>query len=133
MRRKHGRVGLSKSSARRLQSTKKGTPSSTGDDDSNDDDGSGSDDDGASGMAPQGNAGDEDDMDVVVQDDDADDSKLYCTCQRVSHGDMVACDNEDCPYEWFHWPCVGLTQEPKGRWLCDHCRKLPQSRIKLAR
>ena len=26
---------------------------------------------------------------------------------------MVACDNEDCPYEWFHYPCVGITDPPK--------------------
>ena len=32
---------------------------------------------------------------------------------QVSYGDMVACDNEDCPYEWFHYPCVGVTAPPK--------------------
>jgi inhibitor of growth protein 3 len=26
---------------------------------------------------------------------------------------MVACDNEDCPYEWFHYPCGGVTAPPK--------------------
>ncbi|KAK5649700.1 hypothetical protein RI129_000729 [Pyrocoelia pectoralis] len=31
----------------------------------------------------------------------------YCICNQVSYGDMVACDNEDCPSEWFHYPCVG--------------------------
>lgn len=132
MRKKHGKMGLSKSNARRLMSNKKGTPSSTGDDDSADEE-SGSDDDESSAAAGKDGAADEDEMDVVVQEDDADDSKLYCFCKSVSHGDMVACDNEDCPHEWFHWECVGLTQEPKGRWLCEHCRKLPQSRIKLAR
>ena len=25
----------------------------------------------------------------------------------------MACDNEDCPYEWFHYPCVGITDPPK--------------------
>ena len=33
----------------------------------------------------------------------------YCTCKRVSYGDMVACENPDCPIEWFHFRCVGLT------------------------
>lgn len=28
--------------------------------------------------------------------------------------DMVACDNVDCPYEWFHYPCVGISAPPKG-------------------
>jgi inhibitor of growth protein 3 len=36
---------------------------------------------------------------------------------------MVACDNDSCPYEWFHWKCVGLTREPVGTWFCDECRK----------
>ena len=37
----------------------------------------------------------------------------YCICNQVSYGDMVACDNTDCPYEWFHYPCVGVTAPPK--------------------
>ncbi|KAJ5979853.1 Zinc finger PHD-type [Penicillium waksmanii] len=65
----------------------------------------------------------EDDLD---DDDDEDegneDTKVYCTCRTVSHGDMVACDNDNCPYEWFHWKCVGLTREPVGTWYCDECR-----------
>ncbi len=31
----------------------------------------------------------------------------YCTCNRVSFGDMVACENDACPIEWFHYECVG--------------------------
>ncbi|XP_023332295.1 inhibitor of growth protein 3 isoform X2 [Eurytemora carolleeae] len=45
----------------------------------------------------------------------------YCVCNQVSYGDMVACDNEDCPYEWFHYPCVGITAPPKGKWYCAPC------------
>lgn len=45
----------------------------------------------------------------------------YCICNQVSYGDMVACDNEDCPFEWFHYPCVGITQPPKGKWYCPQC------------
>eukprot|EP00088_Acartia_fossae_P020946 TRINITY_DN2243_c1_g1_i4.p1 TRINITY_DN2243_c1_g1~~TRINITY_DN2243_c1_g1_i4.p1 ORF type:complete len:457 (-),score=120.06 TRINITY_DN2243_c1_g1_i4:180-1550(-) len=45
----------------------------------------------------------------------------YCICNQVSYGDMVACDNEDCPYEWFHYPCVGITDPPKGKWYCAPC------------
>ena len=44
-------------------------------------------------------------------DDGADgDDKKYCTCHSVSYGNMVACDNEKCPYEWFHWSCVGINK-----------------------
>jgi len=45
----------------------------------------------------------------------------YCICNQVSYGDMVGCDNEDCPYEWFHYPCVGITAPPKGKWYCQPC------------
>ena len=42
----------------------------------------------------------------------------YCICNQVSYGDMVACDNADCPYEWFHYPCVGVTAPPKVSVRC---------------
>lgn len=46
---------------------------------------------------------------------------VYCTCRRVSYGQMVACDNEDCVFEWFHYECVGLKQPPIGKWYCVDC------------
>ncbi|ANZ75198.1 BA75_02864T0 [Komagataella pastoris] len=49
--------------------------------------------------------------------------ELYCFCQQVSFGDMIACDNPDCKYEWFHYDCVGLTaQPPSGIWYCPDCK-----------
>lgn len=47
----------------------------------------------------------------------------YCYCNQVSFGEMVACDNKNCPYEWFHFQCVGITETPKGSWRCSDCRK----------
>jgi len=41
----------------------------------------------------------------------------YCLCQLVSYGEMIGCDNNDCPIEWFHFGCMGLTTKPKGKWL----------------
>ncbi|MEQ2230023.1 Inhibitor of growth protein 3 [Ilyodon furcidens] len=29
----------------------------------------------------------------------------YCICNQVSYGEMVGCDNTDCPIEWFHYGC----------------------------
>jgi hypothetical protein len=50
----------------------------------------------------------------------------YFFPSQVSYGDMVACDNEDCPYEWFHYPCVGITAPPKvGVHLDDKFRHEP--------
>ncbi|GME87683.1 unnamed protein product [[Candida] boidinii] len=51
------------------------------------------------------------------------DGELYCFCQQVSYGNMVACDNSDCKYEWFHYDCVGLKEPPQGIWYCPDCRK----------
>ena len=48
----------------------------------------------------------------------------YCICNQVSYGDMVACDNADCPYEWFHYPCVGVTAPPKVRLAALTCREV---------
>jgi inhibitor of growth protein 3 len=56
-----------------------------------------------------------------VEEGDGDDIK-YCTCRNVSYGNMVACDNDKCPYEWFHWSCVNMTREPAGKWYCPECR-----------
>ncbi|KAI8992529.1 hypothetical protein BDB01DRAFT_778745 [Pilobolus umbonatus] len=47
---------------------------------------------------------------------------LYCYCQQVSYGEMVACDNTDCEIEWFHLACVDLKTVPKGKWFCNNCQ-----------
>lgn len=45
----------------------------------------------------------------------------YCTCHQVSFGEMIACDNLECPIEWFHFACVDLKTKPKGKWYCPEC------------
>ncbi|KAJ8320442.1 hypothetical protein KUTeg_002461 [Tegillarca granosa] len=47
----------------------------------------------------------------------------YCLCHQVSYGEMIGCDNQDCPIEWFHFACVGLTTKPKGKWYCPRCQE----------
>ncbi|KAK9465835.1 inhibitor of growth proteins N-terminal histone-binding-domain-containing protein [Lipomyces arxii] len=60
-------------------------------------------------------------------DEENNDSALYCFCQQVSYGDMVACDNSECQYEWFHYGCVGLKQPPVGVWYCSaQCQEKAQ-------
>uniref|UniRef100_A0A0N5AKH5 PHD-type domain-containing protein n=1 Tax=Syphacia muris TaxID=451379 RepID=A0A0N5AKH5_9BILA len=49
------------------------------------------------------------------------DQRMYCSCRQKSFGLMVACDNSECPFEWFHYDCVKLTQPPKGKWYCPTC------------
>lgn len=63
--------------------------------------------------------------------DDAD-NNLYCFCQRVSFGEMIGCDNDDCKFEWFHWSCVGITSPPKDDevWYCPDCAPKMEKRKK---
>ncbi|QIW99506.1 hypothetical protein AMS68_005024 [Peltaster fructicola] len=65
--------------------------------------------------------------------EDGEDTTLYCFCQKVSFGDMVGCDNDNCKYQWFHWGCVNLKHEPAGEWLCPECRKLPPDQIAVSK
>eukprot|EP01089_Gocevia_fonbrunei_P011915 TRINITY_DN2668_c0_g1_i2.p1 TRINITY_DN2668_c0_g1~~TRINITY_DN2668_c0_g1_i2.p1 ORF type:complete len:201 (-),score=44.91 TRINITY_DN2668_c0_g1_i2:99-701(-) len=58
------------------------------------------------------------------------DEPTYCVCHRVSFGQMVGCDNQDCPIEWFHFECVGLTSSPKGKWYCSECTETMRKRQK---
>ena len=37
------------------------------------------------------------------------------------YGKMIACDNLNCPIEWFHFGCVGLSSKPRGQWFCMEC------------
>jgi hypothetical protein len=83
------------------------------------------------------------------QDDDDDEANgeeaIYCYCQGISYGEMVACDAENCPREWFHLECVGLEKAPGknsksnlhlfsssrsytdafslAKWYCDDCKE----------
>ena len=130
MRKKLSKGNLLKNSARRLLDSNKASPSTTGDDESNMSDGDGSDDD--INLVGHGHDGTAEEMALDVDDEDGDDTK-YCFCHNISYGDMVACDNDNCPYQWFHWGCIGITEEPKGEWLCPHCRKLPANQIRKAK
>ena len=38
-------------------------------------------------------------------------------------GVVLGCDGDDCPIEWFHWQCVGLSRTPTTeKWLRPHCK-----------
>ncbi|KID74682.1 Inhibitor of growth protein 1 [Metarhizium brunneum] len=76
----------------------------------------------AEGDDPVGDADDD--------EEEGGDDKKYCLCHNVSYGDMVACDNDNCPYEWFHWSCVGLKSEPNGTWYCPVCAEKFQRKAK---
>lgn len=80
------------------------------------------------------------------EDEEEDETEpRYCYCNQVSYGEMVACDMESCPREWFHLDCVGLSKAPLKngepglfdniddgcscwltscvvKWYCDECK-----------
>jgi hypothetical protein len=71
---------------------------------------------GASSPAPEYSDAGEEDVDEA----------RYCYCNEVSYGDMIACDNDSCPREWFHLACVNMKQAPNARtkWFCsDECKE----------
>ncbi|CAG9585828.1 unnamed protein product [Danaus chrysippus] len=47
----------------------------------------------------------------------------YCRCPYDEVSEMIACDADGCPIEWFHFECVGIMVPPKGKWYCPECRK----------
>ena len=58
--------------------------------------------------------------------------KTWCYCgEDESYDKMIACEHPDCEVEWFHYSCVGLTEElvPDGDWFCSDCQMLTR-RIK---
>ena len=64
------------------------------------------------------------DTSPAVEDDQAidPDEPTYCLCDQISYGEMILCDNDLCPIEWFHFSCVTLNTKPKGKWFCPKCR-----------
>jgi chromatin modification-related protein YNG2 len=59
--------------------------------------------------------------------EDEKDENLYCFCQKVSYGEMIGCDSDECKFEWFHLDCVGLSKPLPQVWYCSDC----QARMKL--
>ena len=76
---------------------------------------------GAGGGIPASGPVAQSPLDVAIDPDEP----TYCTCQQVSFGEMIACDNDACPIEWFHQSCVGFKSYEKlstSLWYCPLCR-----------
>ena len=57
---------------------------------------------------------------------------VYCFCRQVSFGRMIGCESDTCKYEWFHFECVGLKEEPDV-WYCSECQaELDAARVETA-
>jgi inhibitor of growth protein 3 len=113
---KPGKSGLG-----RVKRGTKSSPASANDSDLSDAETGSIEDDDETGTPGPGRDRDGDHDMADVDDEEGSDDRKYCICHSVSYGDMVACDNESCPYEWFHWACVGVKSEPQGVWVCPVC------------
>lgn len=55
---------------------------------------------------------------ALAEAEDDGDKTLYCFCQRVSFGEMIACDAPDCEHEWVRFCALSLF--PRAwRWFAD--------------
>ena len=61
------------------------------------------------------------------------DETLYCSCKRASFGEMVGCDNPNCPIEWYHFECVGMQAgaPTPNEWFCPKCIHLQQPKMEI--
>ncbi|EIJ89492.1 inhibitor of growth protein 5 [Nematocida parisii] len=62
-------------------------------------------------------------LDYKIEEDNKEEEILCCTCKRPSKGEMIVCDNAECPIEWYHSACVGIKGTPKKKWVCNICTK----------
>ena len=43
-----------------------------------------------------------------LENKENDNRTTWCLCSEPEYGRMIKCDNEDCPYQWFHYKCVNI-------------------------
>ena len=60
---------------------------------------------------------------TTISTDQQDDQSVqtWCICAELEYGRMIKCDNDDCPYQWFHYKCVNIRRKPRGKWFCFSC------------
>ncbi|OAG36569.1 hypothetical protein AYO21_09226 [Fonsecaea monophora] len=73
---------------------------------------------------PDGDMGEDEEM----EDEEGEDDKRYCFCNQRSYGEMVACENDECRYQWFHTGCLNMKKVPDEDedWYCPTCREKPE-------
>ena len=49
-----------------------------------------------------------------------------CTCGTPDASrKWIHCDNDECQMGWYHRKCAGVTEKPRGEWLCARCSVQP--------
>ncbi|OHT11266.1 PHD-finger family protein [Tritrichomonas foetus] len=65
--------------------------------------------------------------DIPYQPTSANPDEHFCICRGLTVGQMVSCDNPQCPFQWFHIECVGLKSVPEETWFCPYCTAIMRS------
>ncbi|KAJ6226268.1 hypothetical protein M0813_10957 [Anaeramoeba flamelloides] len=65
--------------------------------------------------------GDESSYDESSEEESSSDEEWCCGISKPDE-DYIQCENSDCPNQWYHLGCVGLSKAPSGKWFCDLCR-----------
>ena len=50
-------------------------------------------------------------------------SVTWCYCKGEEMGEMIGCDSESCPIQWFHTACLKMKHTPTGKRFCPECTK----------
>lgn len=62
----------------------------------------------------------------ATQNPELNEVRQYCLCNNslVKDDRMIGCDNEDCEIQWYHFSCIGISEEPPEdvKWYCDRCK-----------
>ncbi|CAK9780667.1 unnamed protein product [Cutaneotrichosporon oleaginosum] len=74
-------------------------------------------------LTPEEDAEGEEEEPIAEAMDVDNDDQIYCFCQQKSYGEMIGCDNDQCPYEWFHVKCVNIDGPLPETWYCPDCVK----------
>lgn len=59
--------------------------------------------------------------DITLKTKEGASGERYCICGGPFNGKMLACDNNFCNVEWFHYDCVKLISEADEAWFCPEC------------
>ena len=65
------------------------------------------------GCASHAETIDADDLSIETLQDQVTEGSICCLCQDKEDGKMIACDNSDYPFVWFHYACVSIKWKPK--------------------
>ena len=49
----------------------------------------------------------------------------WCFCRKEEEGEMILCDNSNCPIQWFHLDCpkIPVEQVPQGKMVLSRMHK----------